>query len=354
MNPTILAHPYRVSSKGHRRRYVLAIDADWFARKSGVLTSTSPVTPGSAEDHDQGHGLARRIGPVLLLLFIVGDILGTGVYALTGKVAKEVGGAVWLPFLAAFVVAILTAFSYLELVTKYPKAGGAAVYAHKAFGIHFFTFIIAFTVMCSGLTSAASSAKALSGNLSSAAGLDLADGSAGLTVLALGFILLVAAINLRGVAESVKVNVVLTLVELSGLLIIIGIGMIALGGGKGDTSRLTEITIPEGGTAFGAVTAATALAFFAMVGFEDSVNMAEETKDPVRIFPKMMLTGLLITGVIYLLVAASSVSLVPVAQLGEGDTPLLKVVQAGAPGFPVEIFATITVLPWPTRPSSTC
>lgn len=81
------------------------------------MTSTSPVTPGSAEDHDQGHGLARRIGPVLLLLFIVGDILGTGVYALTGKVAKEVGGAVWLPFLAAFVVAILTAFSYLELVT---------------------------------------------------------------------------------------------------------------------------------------------------------------------------------------------------------------------------------------------
>ncbi|HET6740073.1 MAG TPA: amino acid permease, partial [Kribbella sp.] len=81
--------------------------------------------------------LKRVMGPGLLLLFVVGDILGTGVYALTGKVAGEVGGAVWLPFLCAFVVAMLTATSYLELVTKYPKAGGAAVYTHKAFGIHF-------------------------------------------------------------------------------------------------------------------------------------------------------------------------------------------------------------------------
>src|SRR6188472_4398835 len=91
--------------------------------------------------------LNRVIGPGLLLLFVVGDILGTGVYALTGKVAGEVGGAVWLPFLIAFVVALLTAFSYLELVTKYPKAGGAAVYTHKAFGIHFLTFLLTFAVM---------------------------------------------------------------------------------------------------------------------------------------------------------------------------------------------------------------
>ena len=75
--------------------------------------------------------------PKLLLLFIVGDILGTGVYAVTGNVAKEVGGVVWLPFLVAFVVAIITAFSYLELVTKYPQAAGAALYTHKAFGVHF-------------------------------------------------------------------------------------------------------------------------------------------------------------------------------------------------------------------------
>ena len=101
--------------------------------------------------------LHRVMGFWLLLLFIIGDILGTGIYALTGQVARQVGGAVWLPFLVAFVVAVVTAFSYLELVTKYPRAAGAALYVHKAFAIHFVTFIIAFAVMCSGITSASRS-----------------------------------------------------------------------------------------------------------------------------------------------------------------------------------------------------
>ncbi len=304
--------------------------------------SESPVD-STRPGEEEGHGLVRRIGPGLLLLFIVGDILGTGVYALTGKVAKEVGGAVWLPFLCAFIVALLTAFSYLELVTKYPKAGGAAVYTHKAFGIHFLTFLVAFAVMSSGLTSASSASKAFASNLSSAGGFGWQTGGTALVLAALGFMTIVALINFRGVGESVKVNVVLTLVELSGLLIIIGIGLFAIFRGLGDTSQLTHVTIPEGETAFGAVTAATALAFFAMVGFEDSVNMAEETKDPVRIFPKMMLLGISVTGIIYILVAISSVSLVPPDELGEGEAPLLKVVQAGAPAFPVGVFAIITM-----------
>ena len=138
---------------------------------------------------------------------------------------------------------------------------------------------------------------------------------------------LIALVNFRGVGESVKANVVLTCVELTGLLIVIAIGAWALGGGDGDTSRLTEFNTPDGRDArSAAVTAATALAFFAMVGFEDSVNMAEETKDPVRIFPKVMLIGLCITGVIYVLVAISAVALVSPEELGEGDAPLLKVV----------------------------
>jgi APA family basic amino acid/polyamine antiporter len=286
--------------------------------------------------------LKRVMGPGLLLLFVVGDILGTGVYALTGKVAGEVGGAVWLPFLCAFVVALLTATSYLELVTKYPKAGGAAVYTHKAFGIHFLTFLLTFAVMCSGLTSASSASKAFAANFFSAAHID-ADRGALLMITALCFMTLIALVNLRGVGESVKANVVLTCVELGGLLIVIGIGAWALIGGDGDTSRLTDFKVPEGESPFSAVTAATALAFFAMVGFEDSVNMAEETKDPVRIFPKIMLIGLCATGVIYVLVAISAVTLVSPDELNKGATPLLKVVQAGAPGFPLELFAWITM-----------
>ncbi|MBM2619826.1 APC family permease [Actinoplanes sp. LDG1-06] len=286
--------------------------------------------------------LKRVMGPGLLLLFVVGDILGTGVYALTGRVANEVGGAVWLPFLIAFLVALLTAFSYLELVTKYPRAAGAALYTHKAFGIHFLTFIVAFAVMCSGLTSASSASKAFASNFAEAFDLSIGDGFA-LTAIALGFMLLVGLINFRGVGESVKLNVLLTCVELTGLLIVICIGAWALGGGNGDLSRLTDFQAAEGESAFFSVTAATALAFFAMVGFEDSVNMAEETKDPVRIFPKVMLTGLCITGAIYVLVSISSVALVPPAELGEGDAPLLKVVEAGASAFPLWIFAFITM-----------
>src|ERR671913_2585257 len=104
--------------------------------------------------------LHRAIGPKLLLFFVVGDILGTGIYALTGNVAGKIGGALWIPFLLAFVVAYLTAFSYLELVGKYPRAAGAALYTHKAFGINFLTFMVTFTVMASGVTSAATAAKA--------------------------------------------------------------------------------------------------------------------------------------------------------------------------------------------------
>ncbi|GLY06782.1 MULTISPECIES: APC family permease [Actinoplanes] len=278
--------------------------------------------------------LNRVIGPWLLLLFVVGDILGTGVYALTGKVATEVGGAVWLPFLLAFVVALLTACSYLELVTKYPQAAGAALYTHKAFGLHFLTFMITYAVMCSGLTSASSAAKAFAGNFAAVFGPS--------TGVAIGFMALVAVINFRGVGESVKANVVLTTVELTGLLIVIVIGAWAIGGGDGDLSRLTSFSSPDGNVVL-SVTAGTALAFFAMVGFEDSVNMAEETRDPVRIFPKVMLTGLCITGLIYILVAISAVALVPPAALGEGETPLLKVVSAGAPGFPLSVFAFITM-----------
>jgi hypothetical protein len=154
-------------------------------------------------------------GRRLLLLFVVGDILGTGIYALTGQVAARVGGAVWMPFVVAFLVAIITAFSYLELVTKYPRAAGAALYTHKAFGVHFLTFIVAFTVMCSGITSASTASRVFASNLGESLDLDLGDGIK-ITLVALAFITLVAIVNFRGVGESVKANVVLTCVELSG------------------------------------------------------------------------------------------------------------------------------------------
>jgi amino acid transporter len=290
--------------------------------------------------------LKRVMGPRLLLLFIVGDILGTGVYALTGDVAGKVGGAAWAPFLAAFIVATITACSYLELVTKYPQAAGAALYTHKAFGVHFFTFIVAFAVMSSGITSASTASQAFASFVNDGFVLGL-DTNGGVTLLiALGFMALVAAVNLRGVGESVKANVVLTLVELSGLLIIIFIGIFAMTQGRADFTEVTVFASEEGKGAFFAVTTATTLAFFAMVGFEDSVNMAEETQDPSRIFPKIMFTGLGITGLIYVLVSITAVALVPVGDLTNDDLPeaLVQVVQTGAPGLPMDkIFPFIAI-----------
>jgi amino acid transporter len=156
-----------------------------------------------------------------------------------------------------------------------------------------------------------------------------------------GFILLLALINYRGVGESVKANVVLTCIELSGLLLIIGVGIYAVGGGEGDASRLTQINTGDTG-AFLAITAATSLAFFAMVGFEDSVNMAEECRDPVRIFPRAMLLGMGVAAAIYVVVAVLSSVLVPAEELADaGSAALFRVLEAGAPGFPLAVFAAI-------------
>lgn len=313
------------------------------------MSAPSTQTDGTAGAPDaggDGPGLKRVMGPGLLLLFIVGDILGSGVYAVTGRLATQVGGVAWLPFLVAFIVATLTAFSYLELVTKYPQAAGAALYAHKAFGIHFITFLVAFTVICSGITSASTSSGLLSANL--LIGLDeilpgIPTGSTATLLVALAFMVVLALINLRGVGESVKFNVVLTLVEMAALAIVIGIGIYVVGRGEGDISRVTVFESSSDKGLFMAVTVATAIAFFSMVGFEDSVNMVEETRDPERIFPRVMLTGLGIAVVIYMLVAMTVVAVIPPGRILESASNgeagiLLDVVKIGAPDLPIDKF----------------
>jgi len=293
-------------------------------------TNQQPVTTDTGEGPTE---LKRAIGPKLLLLFIVGDILGTGVYALTGQVAAEVGGAAWLPFLIAFAVALVTAFSYLELVTKYPQTAGAALYVHKAFGIHFVTFIVCFVVMCSGITSASTASRAFAANLAAGIGVELSNSA--VMLIAMAFMLLVMAVNFRGVSESVKANVVLTLIELSGLVMVILIGFWFIAGGNADWGQVVLFETPGDKSLLLSVSTATSLAFFAMVGFEDSVNMAEETKDPSRIFPKVMLTGLGITAVIYVLVSICAVAIVPIGELADNETPLVTVVNTAAPDFPI-------------------
>src|SRR3954466_992626 len=206
----------------------------------------------------------------------------------------------------------------------------------RRLGVHFVTFLVASIVMCSGITSASTASRFFASNFFKGFGLDW--GTTGVVVVAMLFMVLVAAVNLRGVGESVKLNVVLTIVEVTGLMLVIFVGLWAFtkGGDAVDFSRVIAFDTAENKNAFLAVTTATSLAFFAMVGFEDSVNMAEETKDPVKIFPKILLTGLGIAGVVYIVVAVVAVALVPVGTLEASETPLVEVVKAGAPGLPIE------------------
>ena len=309
------------------------------------------TTADSVDVNGPTPDLKRVMGPKLLLLFIVGDIIGAGIFAVTGKIAGEVGGLAWLPFLLAFGIATMTAFSYLELVTKYPQAAGAALYVHKAFGIHFFTFLVAFTVVCSGITSASTSSGLLASNF--LIGMDevvggVPTGEFASLIAALVFMLILAAVNLRGVGESVKFNVVLTSISLAALTMVILIGFWAIGSGEGDVSRLVAFETPKDKSVYLGVTVATTIAFFAMVGFEDSVNMVEETKDPERTFPRIMFTALGICALLYMLVAVAVIMVIPAGDLTKPTNPdagiLLDVVKVGAPAIPIDtIFPFLTV-----------
>jgi basic amino acid/polyamine antiporter, APA family len=300
-----------------------------------VPVPASPATELPPSDRDEG-GLARAITPKLLLLFIVGDILGGGIYALVGEVGAETGGAIWSAFLLALVMAAFTAGSYAELVSKYPHAGGAALYVHRAFKNRFISFIVAFAVIMSGITSASALARGFGGDYLG----EFVD-----IKVVLGALLLLVAItlvNLRGIAESVKLNVGFTVVEIGGLLLIVLIAVVAIAEGDAEPGRAFEFK--EGSSVFAAMLAGAALAFYALVGFEDSVNVAEEATDPVRTYPRVLFVGLAIAGVLYVLVTIGASAVVPTGDLSASSGPLLEVVKQGPLGIPEKVFSAIGLL----------
>ena len=281
-------------------------------------------------------GLRRAITPTLLLVFIVGDILGGGIYALVGEVGAETGGAIWSAFLLALVMAAFTAGSYAELVSKYPRAGGAALYVHRAFKSNFISFIVAFAVVASGITSASALARGFGGDyLSEFIEIKVVLG-------ALALLVLITLINLRGISESVKLNVGFTIVEIGGLLLIVLIAVVAIIDGDADPGRAFEFK--EGSSVLTATLAGAALAFYALVGFEDSVNVAEETQNPSHTYPKVLFMGLGIAGVLYFLVTVGASAVVPTSDLTASSGPLLEVVKQGPLGIPEKVFSAIGLL----------
>ena len=280
--------------------------------------------------------LRRAIGPGLLTMVVVGDILGAGIYILVGEVAAEVGGMVWLPFLLAFGLAALTAISYMELVSDSPHAAGSAHYVDLAFGSPLLTFLVGYVVAASAISTAAAVARAVGGQYLST----LVD--APTTPVALAMVLALSVLTWFGVAESARATAAMTVVEVGGLALVVLAGVTGLFDGSLDTSRLFDAGSTQPGTS--GVLAAAALAFFAYLGFEDAVHLSEEVHDPTRAFPRALLSGLAVVGLLYLGVTLSVSGLVDADHLAASSAPLLDALEGSPVPVSPEVFAVIAIV----------
>ncbi|MGW0908263.1 APC family permease [Streptomyces sp. NPDC002853] len=293
----------------------------------------SPRTIPAASDTTTP--LKKALTTPLLYFFILGDVLGAGVYVLVGQVAADTGGAVWVPLVVALCLALLTAASYAELATKYPRAGGASHYATLAYG-PFAGFLAGFCMLAAGIVSVGALARGFAGDyLAEFVTLPVA-------LVAVVFLAALALLNARGISESTRANVVATVIEVSGLLLVIGLGVWIVLRGDGDVGRLTDLGTPEHGPV-AAVLSGAVLAYYSFVGFETSVNVAEETRDPRRSYPRALFGALITAGAVYALVGAAAAAAVPTRTLVESSGPLLEVVRA-AGGVPTELFSAIALV----------
>ncbi|MBO0898897.1 amino acid permease [Cellulomonas sp. zg-ZUI222] len=280
-------------------------------------------------------GLKRAVTGPLLFLFILGDVLGAGVYALVGEMAGQAGGLVWLAFTIALVMALLTAFSYAELVTKYPHAGGSAVYAEKAYRSPLVAFLVGFCMLAAGMVSAAGLSLAFTGEYLTAF-LDVPQVPA-----AIVFLVLVALINAWGIKESLRANIGMTIIETTGLVLVIVLGAWVIGRGDADLGGAFDPPAETG--VWVAVLGSALIAYYSFVGFETSANLAEEIRDVSRVYPRALFGALLTAGVVYLLLGFVAPAVIAPAELAESTGPLLEVVRtAGA--VPPELFAVIALV----------
>ena len=295
------------------------------------MTSTASHPPKERKRPE----LHRSIGPVQLALYGLGSMLGAGIYGLIGKAAGEVGNAVWLAFVVALVAALLTALSYASLGSRYPRAAGAAYVTERAFGLPLLSFVVGLALVCSGLTSVATQSRVFAANLAVLFNLE----SIPLWWLALGFLLVLAGIVFRGIRESMWVNVLCTLVEASGLILVVAVGLSHWG--SVDLLEMPPSAVDRGEWLIlmqGAV-----LTFFAFIGFEDTLNVAEECRDPQRTIPLGLILAMSMAAVLYIAIAVTAVSVVPWAELAAAPGPITEVVRRAAPLIPPIVFTGITL-----------
>ena len=254
--------------------------------------------------------LKRSLGLAECVFYGTGSILGAGIYTLIGKVAGISGNMTWLSFLIASVCALLTAFSYAELSTSYPKAGGEYVYAKEAFGPGIGSFL-GIIITLNGIITGSAVAVGFAGYFNELTGTQLG-------FIPFAIVGLIFLVNAAGIKQSSFINILFTVIEVGGLLFVIFSAL-------PDWGTTNIIELPPGG--INGVLTASALAFFAFVGFEEIVKLSEETIKPEKNIPRALFITSGIVVIIYLLVSVSSVNAVPFEQLAESESPLADIVE---------------------------
>ena len=265
-----------------------------------------------------GHALRRDVGITLFALYGTGNIIGAGIYVLVGKVAGEAGLLAPVAFVIAAIIAGLTGLSYGELAARYPVSAGEAVYLHKAFKRRWLSVLAGFLIAIAGLVSAATMARGFVGYLNQFVSVDSA-------VAMVALIASLTLLAIRGIAESARAAALLTLIEAGGLLWIIAVA-------APDPAQFTELLSlgvqDADASAVPGIFAAAFLAFFAFIGFEDMVSIAEEVKQPERNIPRGIVLAFAISTVLYLLVTLVAIATLPVAELAASEAPLADVYRA--------------------------
>lgn len=246
------------------------------------------------------------------MFYGVGVILGAGIYSVLGAAAAHAGAALWQAFALAAIVALLTALSYAELATMLPKAGGEYAYLREAFpGARWLGATVGLLVAVASAATAATVSIAFAGYLGERLPAPL---------VALGVVAVATGVNAIGVKASSGVNVVFTLLEVVGLALCVGVAA--------TTTGLAPAIEPPGA---GVITA-TSLVFFAFLGFETVVTLAEDSREPERHLPLAILASLAVATLLYVLVAMSAVALLDPQALAASDAPLTDAVAQEAPG----------------------
>lgn len=277
-------------------------------------------------------GLSRQLGLWSLILYGIGDILGAGIYALVGKVAQEAGTSAWISFLVAAVLAGVTGLAYAELASRIPKSAGAAAFCGSAFSHPLVPHMVGFFVLASGITSTATVSLAVYGYLK--VFLDVPQLAAA-TALIAG----ISLISFWGIRESAGANNILTAVEVSGLMLVIVMGL-GYAAGK-PAAVLMSSLVPDHGPA--AILAGATIAFYAFIGFEDLANLAEEAKDPTRDIPRAILVAVAVSTVIYLTVVLIVLWAMTPEAAAKSERPLLEVLKIAGFTLPDWTFAPIAL-----------